>query len=43
MATFGCTIALCFVFKLSLMRLNEKLEEEEKARGATEKGFRYYL
>nr|VWO95174.1 N/A [Ganoderma boninense] len=41
-ATAGCTIAMCFVFKLHLNRLNEIIAREETHKGMKEgKGFRY--
>ncbi|KAJ3736423.1 sugar transporter [Lentinula guzmanii] len=40
-ACAGVGIIMCWVFKLSLVRLNEKIEKEEKEKGITEKGFRY--
>ncbi|KAJ3994207.1 sugar transporter [Lentinula boryana] len=40
-ACAGVGIIMCWVFKLSLVRLNEKIEKEEKEKGIREKGFRY--
>ncbi|PFH46169.1 hypothetical protein AMATHDRAFT_77797 [Amanita thiersii Skay4041] len=42
-ATSGLSIVMCWLFKLHLMRENEKLEREEEERGAGKKGFRYIL
>ncbi|KAJ4466499.1 MFS general substrate transporter [Lentinula aciculospora] len=42
-ACAGTGIIMCWVFKLSLIRLNDMLEREEQERGVTEKGFRYIV
>ncbi|KAJ3773078.1 MFS general substrate transporter [Lentinula raphanica] len=42
-ACAGVGIIMCWIFKLSLLRLNEKMEKEEKEKGITEKGFRYIV
>ncbi|EMD40846.1 hypothetical protein CERSUDRAFT_131167 [Gelatoporia subvermispora B] len=42
-ATSGCAIIMCYVFKLHLQYLNRKLDEEEASRGVKEKGFRYLV
>ncbi|TBU32958.1 sugar transporter [Dichomitus squalens] len=42
-STAGCTIAMCYIFKLHLAHLNRELEREEAKKGVKEKGFRYLL
>ncbi|KAJ4482724.1 sugar transporter [Lentinula lateritia] len=42
-ACAGVGIIMCWVFKMSLTRLNEKMEREEKEKGITEEGFRYIV
>lgn len=42
-STFGCSILLCWTFKLYLSKQNEKLDKEEQEKGIKEKGFRYML
>ncbi|KAI0751563.1 MFS general substrate transporter [Daedaleopsis nitida] len=42
-ATAGCSVAMCYVFKLHLARLNRELDREEEEKGLKEKGFRYLL
>ncbi len=42
-ATAGCSIAMCYIFRLHLAQLNRQLEEEEREKGIPEKGFRYLL
>ncbi|KAJ8522085.1 hypothetical protein ONZ45_g1303 [Pleurotus djamor] len=40
--TAGCTIIMCWVFRLHLASLNKKMEEDEKIKGLP-RGFRYML
>ncbi|OBZ77136.1 hypothetical protein A0H81_03715 [Grifola frondosa] len=42
-ATAGCAIVMCYIFKLHLTWLNKKLDENEEEKGIKEKGFRYLL
>ncbi|KAF8639982.1 hypothetical protein AX17_001228 [Amanita inopinata Kibby_2008] len=42
-ATAGCSILMCWLFKLHLMRLNKGFEKAEEEAGVKEKGFRYML
>lgn len=42
-STSGLAIVLCYIFKLHLVSLNRKLDEEEKAKGVEKRGFRYIL
>ncbi|KAI1786688.1 MFS general substrate transporter [Ganoderma leucocontextum] len=40
-ATAGCTIVMCYIFKLHLEHLNQELDKEEAQKGMKGKGFRY--
>ncbi|TBU39516.1 MFS general substrate transporter [Dichomitus squalens] len=40
-ATAGCMIVMCYVFKLYLERLNRKLAEDDRRKGVKDRGFRY--
>ncbi|KZT72522.1 MFS general substrate transporter [Daedalea quercina L-15889] len=42
-ATSGWAIVMSYIFKLHLESLNRQMEEEERERGVTEKGFRYLI
>ncbi|KAI0368084.1 MFS general substrate transporter [Pilatotrama ljubarskyi] len=42
-ATAGCAIVMCYIFKLHLAHLNRLLDKEEEEKGVKEKGFRYLL
>ncbi|KAI0772059.1 MFS general substrate transporter [Trametes elegans] len=42
-ATAGCSIVMCYIFKLHLAHLNRLLDKEEEEKGVEEKGFRYLL
>ncbi|RPD80670.1 MFS general substrate transporter [Lentinus tigrinus ALCF2SS1-7] len=42
-ATAGCNIVMCYIFRLHLAHLNRQLEREEKEKGLVEMGFRYLL
>ena len=40
-STAGCTIVMCYIFKLHLTYLNRELDREEAEKGVKEHGFRY--
>ena len=40
-ATAGCTIGMCCIFKLHLAHLNRRLDKDEVQKGVKDKGFRY--
>ena len=40
-ATAGCMIVMCYMFKLHLERLNKDMEEEERQKDSGEQEFRY--
>ncbi|KAH9900037.1 MFS general substrate transporter [Cubamyces lactineus] len=42
-ATAGCAVVMCYVFRLHLAHLNRLLDKEEEEKGVKEKGFRYLL
>lgn len=42
-ATAGCAVVMCYVFRLHLAHLNRLLDQEEEEKGVKEKGFRYLL
>ncbi|KAF8897491.1 MFS general substrate transporter [Infundibulicybe gibba] len=42
-ATSGCAIVMCWIFRMHLASLNRKLDKEEEEKGVKEKGFRYML
>ena len=42
-ATAGCSITMCYIFRLHLAYLNRQLDREEQEKGVVEKGFRYLL
>ncbi|KAL1937734.1 hypothetical protein VTO73DRAFT_12887 [Trametes versicolor] len=42
-ATAGCAIVMCYIFKLHLAHLNRLLDKEEEEKGVKEKGFRYLI
>ncbi|TDL29518.1 sugar transporter [Rickenella mellea] len=42
-ATSVCAIAMCYLFKRHLIRVNEQLEREEEERGEVRTGFRFLL
>ncbi|TBU64085.1 sugar transporter [Dichomitus squalens] len=39
--TAGCVVVMCYIFKLYLERLNRELAEDERRKGAEDRGFRY--
>ncbi|TBU48995.1 MFS general substrate transporter [Dichomitus squalens] len=42
-STAGCTIVMCYIFKLHLAYLNRALDGDEAEKGVKKKGFRYLL
>lgn len=42
-ATAGCAIVMCYIFKLHLAHLNRLLDKEEEEKDVKEKGFRYLI
>ncbi|KZT13065.1 MFS general substrate transporter [Laetiporus sulphureus 93-53] len=42
-ATSGCAILMCYIFKLHLESLNRQMAKEEEEKGVKEKGFRYLV